>query len=383
MAGIGCLMLATCDSLDEMIGRPSFSEPSFMNRICSVLVGLLSLASVGFGQEIFMIEKGGSLASLDPSNGQVSIVGSTGIHGLLWDGLAIDSQGRIFAAYGDWIAKYGIYEIDPNTGRATFVAQTSLGGIRSLAFDSNDTLYAIDARNAPLIDTPYDLHTVDLSTGTTNSIGDTWGPGSDGPGKLTFADDILWAHNVSAGLVQIDVNTGISVDVNPQVPALPFTFPDAICSTTDDTLYYIGNHLWILDRLSGAVSQVALVSLFASWSGAVFLDSPTRPFSLWFGGTTNGPMEIRVAGGTPSGVVALAWSNGPGGPTPIPGGFPCSGVMMSLNSGMRLLDTLTLDIDGKASMGPQLVPASASQRVHVQAIDLTTCRTSNVAVVWY
>jgi len=341
---------------------------------------LACLAPIGQAQEILMIEKGGSVASLNPATGQVSIIGATGIHGLLWDGLAVNSQGKIFAAYGDWIAKYGIYEINPTTGQATFVAQTNLKGIRGLAFGPGDILYATNHRDAPLIDTPDDLHVVNLLTGTTTFIGDT---GSVSLGKITYANGVLWAYDAGDGLVQINTVTGVATDVNPLVPALPFTFPDALCSTSDDSLYYVGNHLWIMDKETGAVSQVSLVSIFASWSGAVFIDDPTKPFSLWFGGTTNGLMEIKVSGGTPNGVIALAWATGAGGPTPIPSGFLCSGVILDLNINMRLLATLSLGNDGKGILGPQFVPASAAQRVRVQAVDLTTCQTSNVAGVWY
>lgn len=351
-----------------------------MLLILRISVLLACLTPIGQAQEILMIEKGGNVASLSPTTGQVSIIGVTGIHGLLWDGLAVNSQGRIFAAYGDWVAKYGIYEINPITGQATFVAQTNLKGIRGLAFGPGDILYATNHRDAPLIDTPDDLHVVDLLTGFTTFIGDT---GSVSLGKITFANGVLWAYDAGDGLVQIDTVTGIATDVNPLVPALPFTFPDALCSTSDDSLYYVSNHLWIMDKETGAVSQVSLVSLFASWSGAVFMDNPTKPFSLWFGGTTNGPMEVKVAGGTPGSVIALAWTSGSGGPTPIPSGFPCSGLMLDLNINMRLLTSLSLGNDGKAAMGPQFVPASASQRIRVQAVDLTTCQTSNVAVVWY
>jgi len=372
-------MVAVCGRLIEL--EEGFSSKISMTHFLQIIGIFVFLAPFVQAQEILMIDKGGRFASLDPKTGQVSILGSTGIHGLLWDGLAMNSQGRIFTAYGDWNARYGIYELDRNTGQATFVVGTSLKGIRALSFDSSDVLYALDARDAPLIDTPLDLHTIDLATGATTFIGDTLDSGSDGAGKLTFADGILWAHNVDVGLVQIDVNTGISTDVNPLVPALPFTFPDAICSSSDDTLYYVGFHLYLIDRETGAVSQVAPISIFASWSGAVFNENSGKPFSLWYSGTTNGPMEIKTAGGSPNGAVALIWATGSGGPTTIPNGVPCAGLSLGLNSNMRLLQVISSGNDGRAILGPRFVPASASFTIRVQAVDLTICETSNVAIV--
>lgn len=48
--------------------------------------------------------------------------------------MAMDSQGRIYGAYGRDFAPYAIYEIDPNTGLATFVVQTYFIGIRAMGF---------------------------------------------------------------------------------------------------------------------------------------------------------------------------------------------------------------------------------------------------------
>ena len=327
-----------------------------------------------------MIDKSGNVARLDPSTGQVTSIGSTGISGRLWDGMAMDSQGRVFSAYGDWAVGYSIYEIDPQSGQATFVVQTSLGGVRGLAFGPGDILYATDHRDAPLIDSPDDLHIVDLSTGATTFIGDT---GSTSLGKISYAAGTLWAFDADDGLVEIDVNTGLATNVNPLAPPPPFNFPDALCSTAEDTLYHIGGEVWLLDHPTGASTRGPDITLYALWSGAVFLDSQPEPFSLWYGGLTGGPMEIHLSGASPGSSIALAWAVGPGGPTAIPGGFPCSGVSLDLNAGLRPLGTITAGLDGKATIGPLVIPPAASQTLRIQGVDLATCSTSNFATVWY
>ena len=327
-----------------------------------------------------MIDTSGDVARLDPSTGQVTSIGSTGISGRLWDGMAIDSQGRIYSAYGDWIVGYGIYEIDPQTGQATFVVQTQLGGIGAIAIDSYDVFYAHDHRDAPLIVSPEDLHVVDLITGTTSFIGEL---GGTGRGKMDFFGGILWAHNVEVGLVQVDENTAVPTDVNPAAPPIPFTFPDAFCSSGEGTLFHLGIHLWVLDPSTGAATRGPVISQYSDWSGAVVLDSQPEPFSLWYGGLTGGPMEIHLSGASPGSSIALAWTIGPGGPTTIPGGFPCSGLSLDLNGGMRPLGTITAGLDGKATIGPFVIPPAASQTLRIQAVDLATCSTSNVATVWY
>lgn len=85
-----------------------------------------------------MMEKFGAVAKLNPSNGEVSIVGFAQGPGLLWAGLAQDSSGRIYTAHGDYSIGYSIYEINPDTGQETYVVQTALKGLFGLAFGPGD-----------------------------------------------------------------------------------------------------------------------------------------------------------------------------------------------------------------------------------------------------
>lgn len=319
------------------------------------------------------------MAKLRPADGQVSIVGFAQGPGLLWAGLARDSSGRVYTANGDYNIGYSIYEINPDTGQEIFVVQTALKGLFGLAFGPGDVLFAYDHRNAPVIDDVEDLHIVDLGTGATTFIGELT---TYGRGRLDFLNGVLWTHNVENGLTQIDLNTSTPTDIYPLASAVPFTFPSAFCISPEGTMFFIGVDLWVLDSTTGATSRGPELSLYALWSGAVFLDGSPEPFALWFGGIPDGPMEIHVAGATPFSTLHLLAGTGHGGSTNIPAGFPCSGDKLNLKRPVRAVGTITADIDGKANLGPVFVPAAAIGQISVQAIDLSSCGMTNAATVW-
>ncbi len=126
------------------------------------VVGLLPSAVIA--QEILILGKWGALYSIDPKDGVGTLVGYTGEHTYIWNGLAMNSQGELFAATGNYVAGFAIYEIDPATGQATFVVQSDLFGLNSMAFDSNDNLYVSNDRYFPASGSPFDLCTLDLAT---------------------------------------------------------------------------------------------------------------------------------------------------------------------------------------------------------------------------
>ena len=292
----------------------------------------------------------------------------------------MDSQGRIYGAYGRYFAPYAIYEINPQTGLATFVVQTNFIGIRAMAFDDNDVLYISNERDAPLSLSPTDLHTLDLNTGSSTLIGEI---GSNLMYTMDFWDGKLWAYAWERGLIQVDINTAQPTDVN-QAFIGPWDFA-SVTMTFDDAgaLHYVDTNLWMMDTQTGVASAVTPLSLFGYWADAVFVKGPAPNFSLWFSGTTEGTMAVKFSGATPDGQVAIAWAQGSGGPTSIPAGFGCSGVELNLNSSMQLLGTLTANGQGEGFLGPRFVPASARGQIRVQAIDLFTCATSNPVVVVY
>ncbi len=341
------------------------------------LTGFLS--STANAQEILILGKWGDLYSIDPKNGIGSLVGYTGEHTYLWNGLAVDSQGRLFAATGDDWVGFSIYEIDPNTGLGTFVVQTDLFGLNSMAFDSNDKLYVSNDRYFPASGSPFDLYTMDLATGTSTFIGETQMTEMH---AMDFYEDTLYAYAEHLGLITLSTSDGSATDVNPNFRG-PWLSTTSICFNDEGVLFYLDSLLWIMDREKGTAAPIDWMVPNGYWGEAVFVEGSNPQFALWLVGTAGHYMGIKMSGATPNGQVGVAWTKGDGGPTPIPSGFPCAGAMMDLNSNMQELAFVNADADGFATVGPIMVHPSAAGLVYIQAIDVTTCVTSNRVLLHY
>lgn len=106
------------------------------------------------------------------------------------------------------------------------------------------------------------------------------------------------------------------------------------------------------------------------------LGSTTGVLSLSVSGACPGTITIDVSNATPGGSVAIVRGASTGSFT-VPGG-PCVGTVLGLNSPI-LLVTLTADGVGDASISGS-APAAACG-AFLQAVDLSTCGTTNVASV--
>ena len=333
-------------------------------------------------QDIFS----GSLYSVDPKTGENTYIATPpSAAGNYWGPLAMDSQGLLYAANGD--SSYGtdVYIIDSNTAQTTWVAYVAINGFSCMAFDDNDTLYFMNKRWAPLAQSPWDLHTLDLATGIHTLIGDTGtGTGNDMI-AMDFHDGALFVHPIhfssSLGLSTVDISTGLVTDINPSFSGIPPGGIAAFCFDDQGTLYYLDSFLWTMDPESTTASLVDWVSPFQWWGECVFLEGPTPNFSLTLSGFTGGPMKVKLAGATPFGQVAILSALGPGGPTTIPAGFPCAGVELALNPNIRLLGIGTADQDGYLELGPDPMPAAALHSLRIQAVDMTSCAVTNRTIV--
>ncbi len=350
-------------------------------RFLPILIAVTLATPQGNAQEIKILDVVGNLYSMDVKTAETQFIGSSGLQTHLWSAMAMNSQGKMYGAYGRYFAPYQIYEIDPNTGQATFVVQTNLIGIGGMAFGPNDQLYVINARDAPWIYSPIELHILDLVTGTTNSLGDTGLIRMQG---LDFREGVLFGYSHETGLATIDTSTAIGTDVNPSFLG-PSGLTSSFCFSQSGALFYVDTFLWMIDPNSGVFAFVDRTSLPSLWAEAEFIEGPNDPFALWVGGETDGPMTVHLSGASPNANIAIAWERGGGvaGPTAIPAGFPCAGTLVDLTSGMQLLTVLTTNASGEASTPPQFVPAGARRTVHLQAIDLSTCETSNRILIAY
>lgn len=340
-------------------------------------LALATLASNAPAQELLGLDFGGTLRRIDARTGLTTPIGSTGVHGELWTSLAQDSAGRLFSSYGYYNTPYKIYELDPATGQATFVVQTPFVGVSGIAFGPGDVLYVIEDPSAPLGHGLDELFTVDLATGATVRIGAT---GLIQITTLDFDDQgRLWAWDPSPGLVELDLATGAARDINPAFHGPP-NYPEALVFGEDDAMWMVDDGVWIGDRITGVpalVAQLSNVSIILC--GIEYIPGPTPPFSLWTSGKSGGPMGVRAVGATPGGTVAILITQGGGGPTAIPGGYPCAGTLLDLNARLSPLRILPADAQGRVQIGPLQVPMSAAPTTHLQAVDLQTCRTSNHA----
>lgn len=99
--------------------------------------------------------------------------------------------------------------------------------------------------------------------------------------------------------------------------------------------------------------------------------------AIQFNGVCPGVMTLSITGGTPGGTVAVLGA-ATSGSTTIPNGFPCAGTVLDLGARLTLIDTTSLDGAGNGSVSGS-VPAPACGFIKVQALDIATCTTSNVA----
>jgi len=350
-------------------------RPFTTSRFLPVLA-FAALAANSPAQELLGLDFGGTLHRIDARTGLTTPIGGTGVYGEFWTSLAQDSAGRLFSSYGYYNVPYKIYELDPATGQATFAFQTPFIGVSGMAFGPNDLLYVLEDPSAPLGHGLDELFTVDLATGATVRIGAT---GLIQITTLDFDDQgRLWAWDPSPGLVEIDLATGAARDINPAFHGPP-AYPEALVFGEDDAMWMVDAGVWIGDRITGVPALVAYTSSSTVFGGIEYVPGATPPFSLWTSGKSGGPMGVRAVGASPGGTVAILITQGGGGPTAIPGGYPCAGTLLDLNARFSPLRILPADAQGRVHIGPLLVPSTAAPTTHLQAVDLQTCRTSNHA----
>ncbi len=111
-------------------------------------------------------------------------------------------------------------------------------------------------------------------------------------------------------------------------------------------------------------------------SGAVV---PVLEMQIGIIGTCPVSLQISINNVTPNGKVALLYGFDQGSFV-IPNGFPCAGVTLGLQNQVTLGATLLADANGDAMISTS-VPASACGNVYLQALDLTNCGTSGVALL--
>jgi len=344
------------------------------------LVAFYLFACCGLAQEGRIIGLNGDFYAVNLTKGTASFLGWTGHHDHFWGAMAIDSQGRIVSSSGDWIDKFSIYELDPNSGMATFVVYIGLREIGAMAFDPSDNLYISHDPLWPMSGGMHEIHRVDLTTGVATFIGIT---GVYNLLAMDFYDGELYGYSTSEGLVKVDLATGVATDVNPNFLGAPL-MTMSMCFDREGGLHFVDGAFWMMDKDSGIRHPVDWMSPFGFWGEMVFVDGPNPKVSLTVVGTTKHYMGGIVRGATPNSTVAVWWSIGNSGVGTIPPGFSCSGLRMDIGPNLNFLTRVTADAGGEAILGPSptRVPASVAGNVWLQAVDLSTCVKSNKILIY-
>ncbi|TAH34333.1 MAG: hypothetical protein EYC70_15410 [Planctomycetota bacterium] len=346
-------------------------------------IALLCLAARTPAQapEMIGVNWFGELFTVDPATGQAIFQNSTGVGGL--NAMARDSQGRIYAASNNLtLAVSDLYRLELGTGTLVCIGRTPLQSIRGLAFGPGDVLYAVDSvLSAPIYGTN-DLYTLDPATASGVLVG---AMGAWGVQGLAYGNGILygWAAGTGTGfgdgLVRIDPLTAATADVNFSVGGSASEV-QALCFDAAGLLYGMRDTLYLVNPQSGVLTAIGGSAPGPDIRGLEFRGGGGSGFSLFLSGTCGGVMEATVSGATPHQPVAFFHCTGPGGGHTILRG-PCAGTVLDLNASTVLGGVRQAGRLGNARIGPRTVPSGACGRMRVQALDVATCATSNVALV--
>lgn len=120
------------------------------------------------------------------------------------------------------------------------------------------------------------------------------------------------------------------------------------------------------------------------WLGAVvlfFVLPVTQSFGqvLSQSGPCPGTKTFTATGMTPNSSVAYIRAFGTGNVV-IPGGLVCFGTQLGLNGTATLVTVATANGSGVAVV-TATVPVTACNLVYMQALDFTTCLTTNVILI--
>jgi hypothetical protein len=172
--------------------------------LLSAMAASLGLSSASAGTLFAIDDYSNTLLQVNPTNGAISVVGSTGVSAGDFGDLTYDaSNGQLY-----WVAGRGnnnLYTINPVTGAATLVGSHGIGDLFALAWDpNNNTLYAEASSGA--------FYSLDSTTGAATYIGSN----SVYPGGLVFNSLTGMMYLLAAGndsLYSIDVSTGAATYV--------------------------------------------------------------------------------------------------------------------------------------------------------------------------
>ncbi|PCJ53245.1 MAG: hypothetical protein COA70_09975 [Planctomycetota bacterium] len=328
-------------------------------------------------QSLLAVDKlNGDFFSIDCRTGSYSQVSSSSSFLVLWSGLATDASSQVFAVGipANQTTHSDLYKVDSLTGQVTFLSTINRTGINAFAFGPNDVLFAAIDSNYSSSPPDYELFSIDLASGSTTFIGSM---GLNGVVQtMDFDGTDMYVWDSQKGLHHLDLNTGQTSDVK-----LRFTgntdLSESMCFSDNGTLYLLDYGLWITEPTTG-VSNFVDFTYPGILGGVEYIPGPNQVMSFWQTERVGNSTEIKIRGATPGAQVAIFMSDDRSGSITIPFGFPCAGTIIDLHPGfLRVARVATADANGEILLGPSVLPPQAKGHLRMQAIDLSTCVTSN------
>ncbi|MFG0329019.1 MAG: hypothetical protein ACF8PN_03885 [Phycisphaerales bacterium] len=300
----------------------------------------------------------GSLIILDytPSNGTGSgaaITGATAHEFVLFNGTTqgttwLDNDTVLVYAVGSIDSE--LLSVDADTGQVDVLASIA---VRNLGGGFSDVEY-----NPNLSPYVYLLYSA-FSGGTENT--------------LTALDPGNGYSEVNQVTLDGSLNTGREIALGPNDELYLGAYGgSAAVGPIVDTIE-ADPALWTND---GSVDYYQAVGISSSFNGLdVAIGGGAVP-TLIVDGICPGVMTFTAENMTPGGNVAFIYAFNTGSQT-IPAGNPCAGTQLGLDRSARLGTTQRADASGVAVITPN-VPAQACGNVFIQALDLSSCGTTNV-----
>ena len=355
-----------------------------MFRIALILAAAGLFLGKSQAQHLLAIDSlSGEFHSIDLHTGEVTLVGGSGAWVTTYAAMAADSQGVVYSLSQDLnFDTSELHTVDPATGQTTYVMDILEDGISAIAFGPGDVLYALLNLSYPIGSAPQHLATIHTVTGAVTVIGQA-APSPSAMLAMDFDGITMYAWDNRRGLMTLDLNTGLGTEVNPGFIGSAYPHK-SMCFGGDGTLYLVDGSHWICEPTTGVPSYVAVNGFPGIFGGVEYIPGPNQVLSLWQTEEVGNPTEVKIRGATPGADVALFLSFGDSGSATIPAGFPCAGTILDLNpTSLRYLQTISADTQGEASLGPFIMPAAGRLSAQLQALDLTTCETSNpIRAVW-
>lgn len=243
---------------------------------------------------------------------------------------------------------------------------------------------------------------LDDTTITTSSTGTHQGPGlvADGCTYSTAGGPLQWNGRAYYGSTTKTLNTGDGdgdlwlsyhspvTDVSFDLAAFEGYVEVAAVNVFDSTgaVIHTSGSIGLLSNAtpvywSYSAADIATIQIDGQsqiWSPLIdnhrYGTGPLLELSIT--GACPGPMTAEVENASPGGMVHIIHSNGAGAIV-IPAGFPCAGTALGLSGrGVTVAGSLTADGVGSTTLAGS-APKAGCGSVWVQALDETTCTTSN------